>query len=101
MSPRYAEAWEAEVTALVLALVEAGVLERGEWSEALSRAAATAPDGVAGPAQWLAALEDLGVARGLVTHDEVAARAEAWRQAYLRTPHGKPVVLDDAFGTGP
>lgn len=77
-----------------MALLEGGVLDGAAWSSALGRAAATAEGGVAGPAQWLAALEQLGTAQGLVTAAELDDRVEAWRQAHRRTPHGHPVVLD-------
>ena len=45
--------------------------------------------------QWLAALADRLLAeRGLVAPAEAAERTDAWRDAYLRTPHGQPVDLE-------
>jgi hypothetical protein len=42
---------------------------------------------------WLAALEHLAIAKGLSGAGELAQRVQAWREAYLATPHGQPVVL--------
>ncbi|MEQ8805438.1 MAG: nitrile hydratase accessory protein, partial [Rhodospirillales bacterium] len=42
---------------------------------------------------WLAALERLCADKGLALGDEVANRAEEWRDAYLATPHGQAVAL--------
>lgn len=42
---------------------------------------------------WLTALEKLAVEKGLTDLVALTARKEAWRDAYHRTPHGKPVEL--------
>jgi hypothetical protein len=42
---------------------------------------------------WLAALEHLAIAKGLSDEGELAQRMQAWREAYLATPHGQPVEL--------
>ena len=42
---------------------------------------------------WLAALEHLAIAKGLSEAGELAQRVQAWREAYLATPHGQPVEL--------
>ena len=42
---------------------------------------------------WLAALEQLAIAKGLSGAGELAQRVQAWRDAYLATPHGQPVEL--------
>ena len=42
---------------------------------------------------WLNALESLALEKGLLNINEVVEREEAWRQAYLNTPHGRPVEL--------
>ena len=41
----------------------------------------------------LAALERLVIAKNLADADTLAARKEAWADAYRHTPHGKPVEL--------
>jgi Nitrile hydratase beta subunit len=43
---------------------------------------------------WLAALERLVTAKGLVDSAALVARKEAWAEAYRRTPHGVTVALD-------
>jgi hypothetical protein len=40
-----------------------------------------------------AALERLVAAKGLTDPAALAARKEAWAEAYRHTPHGKPVEL--------
>ena len=47
---------------------------------------------------WLNALERLCAAKGLAPEDAVLERTEEWRQAYLDTPHGKPVVFRGRAG---
>jgi nitrile hydratase beta subunit-like protein len=42
---------------------------------------------------WLAALEHLVMAKGLADSAALAARKEAWADAYRCTPHGMPVKL--------
>jgi len=97
--PRFAEAWQAEVFALTLALAEQGRFAWSEWTAALSAAIADAqaagdPDlGDTYYSHWLAALEGLCRSKGLVLGVEVDDRQEAWREAYERTPHGQPVHL--------
>jgi hypothetical protein len=42
----------------------------------------------------LAALEHLVTEKSLATGGALAERMEAWRRAYLSTPHGQPVLLE-------
>ena len=42
--------------------------------------------------------EDLLAERGMAEAGDVSALRDAWETAYLRTPHGAPVRLDDAPG---
>jgi hypothetical protein len=42
----------------------------------------------------LNALERLVLEKSIATPEALAARKEAWRAAYARTPHGQPVLLD-------
>jgi len=96
----FAEPWQAEAFALATALVEAGVVSRTDWAQALGaeiRRDPALPGEEAGAAywrQWLAALDRLLAERGLVAPAEAAERTDAWRDAYLRTPHGQPVDLE-------
>jgi nitrile hydratase accessory protein len=102
--PAFAEPWQAEVLALAFALSERGVFSTAGWSktlgEELERAEAQgAPDDhETYYAAALAALERLVAQSGNVSGDTLSARTEAWRRAYLETPHGQPVEL--AAGSG-
>jgi nitrile hydratase accessory protein len=100
--PVFKEPWEAQAFALAVSLSEAGCFSWPEWVAYLSEEIRTAPargdpDQDAGYYQhWLHALERLCVARGLVSSAGMRERKEAWRQAYLHTPHGAPVELSAA-----
>jgi nitrile hydratase accessory protein len=102
--PTFAEPWQAEVLALAFALAERRVFSAAEWSaslgEELKRAEAQgAPDDHATYyAAALAALERLVALAGSISAETLSARTEAWRRAYLETPHGRPVEL--AAGSG-
>ena len=116
--PVFEEPWEAQAFSLVIALHEKGVFSWEEWSEALSQAInwGLDPGGVNSVVQrvgeepgdwmeekeergdsyyehWLVALEHLAIAKGLSGAGELAQRLQAWREAYLATPHGQPVEL--------
>lgn len=97
--PLFAEPWQAECMALVARLVEQGRIGAGEWAAALGeeiRRAATAgaPDNAESYyAAALRALERLVIAGGLVGAEELAARKQAWTEAYESTPHGQSVKL--------
>ena len=114
----FKEPWEAQAFSLVIVLYESGVFSWDEWSEALSQAIHRGlhPGGVndvvqrvgEGPGErmgekeergdsyyqhWLVALEHLAIAKDLSDAGELAQRVQAWREAYLATPHGQPVEL--------
>ena len=90
--PVFAEPWQARAFALVLKLAERGHFTSSEWTAALSRQVA-GDDGSRYYEHWLAALEKLVVEKGLTETTTLAARKEAWRDAYLHTPHGQAVEL--------
>ena len=97
--PVFAEPWHAEVLGLAHALTRAGMFSAAEWAAMLGaeiRRAGDAgrPDTEAtyyGAA--LAALERLVAEKSPETGGSLADRVEAWRRAYLNTPHGRPVTL--------
>lgn len=93
--PVFAEPWQAQAFALTLRLHEQGAFTWTEWAHALSEALARDPhdDGARYYDHWVAALEGLVTGRGLAGAAELADRKTAWRDAYLRTPHGQPVSL--------
>ena len=98
-SPVFAAPWEASAFALAVRLSGEGYFTWGEWAATLSeeiRAAQREGDPDQGDTyyrHWLRALERLCTERGLVSHAEASDRKDAWRRAYLSTPHGKPVEL--------
>ena len=97
--PVFAEAWQARAFALVMKLSERAHFTQKEWTMALARELQDAADhghaddGTHYYEHWLAALEALTIGKGLTSRASLESRKEAWRNAYLRTPHGKPVEL--------
>lgn len=102
--PVFTEPWQAQAFALALALQQEGLIAAGEWTEALAAAIKRAqaegdPDlGDSYYEHWLCALEELVQLKEFSDSEEMAKRVEAWRRAYLATPHGSPVelVVDEA-----
>ena len=98
-APIFAAPWEASAFALAVRLSGEGYFTWDEWADALSeeiRAAQREGDSDLGDTyyqHWLRALERLCRVHGLVSQEEASDRKDAWRKAYLDTPHGKPVEL--------
>lgn len=98
-APVFAAPWEASAFALAVRLSGEGHFTWSEWAATLSEEIHAAqreddPDrGNTYYRHWLRALERLCSQRGLVSREEASDRKEAWRNAYLDTPHGKPVEL--------
>jgi nitrile hydratase beta subunit/nitrile hydratase accessory protein len=99
--PVFAEPWQAQAFALAVRLSAEGYFTWKEWSSALAEELKSAQDrgepddGTRYYVHWLAALERLVTARGLLDTAALLARKEAWADAYRHTPHGKPVVLSE------
>lgn len=98
--PVFAEPWQAQAFALAVKLSAQGHFSWKEWTEALthhlSAAAARGEPDVDGSHyydHWLAALEQMVIAKGLANRNSLAARRDAWEDAYQHTPHGHPVEL--------
>ena len=102
----FAEPWQAQLFAVTLKLSQAGHFTWTEWTEhfgaRLRRAAAESADDARPMPEvdsvtyydvWLAALESLLIQRGVARAEELARLKQAWTDAYLNTPHGKPVEL--------
>lgn len=91
----FAEPWQAQAFALTLKLYETGAFTWPEWAQALSVELARDPDddGTRYYEHWVAALEGLVTGRNLAASHELNARKDAWKNAYLHTPHGQPVEL--------
>jgi len=95
----FAEPWQAQAFALAVRLSEEGYFTWKEWAAALAEELKAAADrgepddGSHYYEHWLATLERLVTERQLSNAAELAARKEAWADAYRHTPHGKPVQL--------
>ena len=95
----FAEPWQAQAFALAVRLSQEGHFTWKEWTTALANELAAAgargepDDGSRYYDHWLAALETLVQSKGLVDRAALAARKDAWADAYRHTPHGKPVEL--------
>jgi nitrile hydratase accessory protein len=104
--PVFREPWGAHAFALAVRLSEAGCFTWSEWTTVLTqeiRAAQERCEPDLGPTyyrHWLRALERLCVDKGLTKHADLQERTEEWREAYLHTPHGKPVELSAASKGG-
>lgn len=90
--PVFAEPWEAQAFAMAVALNEAGVFGWGEWAETLGAELKAAPHRPYYES-WLAALEKLVEAKGVMTGPERLARVDQWDRAAKATPHGAPILL--------
>lgn len=91
--PVFAAPWEASAFALAVHLGERGTFSPAEWTERLGRTIDNTGPDLAYYEQWLSALESLCIERGLLSDAEIRSQIEAWRHAYLTTPHGQPVHL--------
>lgn len=98
-SPVFREPWEAQAFAMAVRLHQAGHFTWTEWATALAaqiQAAQAAGDPDLGDTyyrHWLAALERLVTAKGLVTPNELAQRKDEWAEAARVAPHGAPIEL--------
>jgi nitrile hydratase accessory protein len=89
--PVFNEPWEAEAFAMAVKLHEQGAFTWSEWAEMLSKEihSREAPY----YEHWLAALEKIVEAKGLMSNAERTARIDAWDRAARATPHGQPIEL--------
>ncbi|MDH3742910.1 MAG: nitrile hydratase accessory protein [Hyphomicrobiales bacterium] len=95
--PVFAEPWQAQAFAMAVKLHEEGVFTWPEWAEFLGReiaAAGSRPDRGDYYDHWLAALEKIVEAKGVMSREERLSRKQAWDKAARATPHGQPIVLD-------
>ncbi len=102
--PVFAEPWQAQAFAMAVRLSERGYFTWKEWAAALADELKAATDrgepdndGSHYYHHWLAALERLTTEKRLTDPAALLEYKEAWAEAYRRTPHGKPVQLDNAF----
>lgn len=90
----FGEPWEAAAFALAVHLHERGTFSWPEWSAVLAEEIAAGPERPYFES-WLAALETLFTSKTGVARESLASLRDAWDRAYRRTPHGRPVVLDE------
>lgn len=99
-APVFSEAWHAQALAIADSLIRAGRVSPAQWSAALGAALEkNTDDRDAEDAYYtavLGAVETLGTRLDGMSEQTLDARTEAWRAAYLSTPHGEPVKLADA-----
>ena len=94
--PGFAEPWQAQAFAMTVKLHEVGVFTWPEWTAALgAEIKAAGGDDTSGHYYdlWLAALEKLVEAKGVMTRPERLERRDAWDAAARATPHGQPIEL--------
>ncbi len=97
--PAFEEAWQAEVLAIADTLVQNGMFSASAWSDTLGAALEEAA--IAGAVDnqetyyrcALQALETLVASNSEIDRQSMAGKRRDWEQAYLSTPHGKPVNL--------
>lgn len=97
--PVFAEPWQAQAFAMTVRLHEQGVFTWADWAEALSREVhrpGRAPDGADYFDCWVAALSGLMATRGLASEAEQARLSDRWARAAEATPHGNPILLENA-----
>jgi nitrile hydratase accessory protein len=98
-SPVFQEPWQAQAFAMTLKLYERGAFTWSEWTEYLSREIQRAqasgdPDmGDTYYAHWLAALERIVTAKGLIGAADLERRKDEWAEVASNTPHGQPIEL--------
>lgn len=92
--------WQAEAYGISQALIEAGHVPADQWAKTMNRALRQKlyDEGLPDNAETysvavMEALGEIASINGIVSVNELEQRTEAWRSAYKRTPHGKPVKL--------
>ena len=99
--PVFQAPWEATAFAMTVRLFEEGHFTWPEWTDQLSAVIADArkrnePDlGDRYYEHWLNALENIVVAKGLGTAEQLGRLTQAWTDATFATPHGPAIQLKD------
>ncbi len=99
--PVFDEAWQAQALAIADTLVQNGLFGAVEWSRTLGeKLAAAEADGQPDNQETyyrcvLASIETLVAAHSDIDSAAMQGKRQDWEKAYLSTPHGQPVRLDD------
>ncbi|GGH22211.1 nitrile hydratase accessory protein [Cribrihabitans marinus] len=105
--PVFEQPWHAQVFAMTVHLNETGLFTWPEWTVRFS--AVLQRHGLARDLDggddyflaWLDTLESLLSDTAGTEPGEIDALRDAWRRAYLDTPHGTPVRLPQRDPSGP
>ncbi|MFN2993163.1 nitrile hydratase accessory protein [Serratia plymuthica] len=95
--------WQAQVFSLIVYLHQAGQFSWKAWVDVFSDEIKASPmqehESIndAYYRQWVSAAEKMLLSLELAGEQDIAHRTDEWRQAYLNTPHGMPVVLTSAI----
>lgn len=93
--------WQVEAFATVVALTRRGAFSWTEWVDAFSTVIAEQgqrPDETVTDAyyrQWMTNLQAMLADRVGIADDHLEDMHNRWRKAYLGTPHGSPVELEN------
>jgi nitrile hydratase accessory protein len=99
--PVFDEAWQAQALAMADNLVKSGLFSANDWTDALGQSLKESADRADVDTQQTYYLCVLKTLENLIAdHSEIDAtlmvsKRQDWQQAYLRTPHGQPVTLDE------
>ena len=97
--PAFDHPWQAQSLAIIDTLIENGTVDNALWSRTLGANLQQAFDrGAADNTETyyeavLQSLEQVLADCGALGTVELSEKTAAWRDAYLQTPHGKPVEL--------
>ena len=92
--------WHGQVFALAVALNEAGHFDWPEWAKMFSATLKSA--GLGKPLNgsddyygvWVSTLEEMLLQKGMAETSGLTDMKTLWTEAFLRTPHGQPVIPD-------
>lgn len=97
--PVFSEPWHAQIFAMTVHLSKEGVFTWPEWAARFG--ATLARHGLDHELNggedyynaWLETLETTLIDMQVTENEALLQLVDAWRDAYLRTPHGQPVKL--------
>lgn len=98
----FREPWEAQAFAMTIELHKRGVFTWGEWASLLGRHIAAAASAETADLadtyylHWLSALEQIVAQKDVGSLQELIRYQHAWTNAAARTPHGRPIELEQA-----
>ena len=101
--PAFDEPWQAQAFSLLVALHRKQKFPWKNWAETFGAVIVREPS-LAGEStndtyyrQWVTALVEFLSRHDIVEEMEITAREEEWRKAYLNTPHGNSILLENAI----